>query len=208
MAILYKLKDNEPTVEDPSNPFLKFSNELKTAVEYASKEIAVELANSPSDAFGVESRITKTSTGDGGMWASKFSKELPASHSHSYARHFASVAGKTVRMDFGNLVEQRAYELMKKYTEWQEELQFLYQVAVAVPHKFPINYTGTFKDARPDFRFSLGCGEEGVVDITTQLEHDKLHVLDKTVDNTKLGNHSKIPKVYEIVWEDKDFWKI
>jgi len=63
---------------------------------------------------------------------------------------------------------------------------------------------GNNKSARPDFRYAF-YGEEVVFDITTPMEANKGHLLNKSIGPLTINNHPRIPIAVEVVWEDSDF---
>lgn len=189
------------------NHYLRmFVDDLVAAVQTASKEIAVEISSQPAQAFGIAQRVQQGAGDPSALAAQNFSSALPASHANAYARHFMAYGGRTTRMDMGNLVEQRAYEHLKKpgwIYSWKEGEHFLYQVSVAQPPLFPIKFVGNKKSARPDFRYAF-YGNEVLFDITTPSQ--KGHLLQKAVNGVTVANHGKVVMAIEVIWEDGDFY--
>ncbi len=187
----------------------KFTRDLVSCVDHACKEIAREISRQPDASFGTEARIAKASTTTAGTAATSFSTGLVAPHSNAYARHFMSVNGRTTRMDLGNLVEQRAIERLRShYTGWRENVHYLYQRSNAIPPRFPVNYTGASKSARPDIRYEFysgqAGGDEAVFDITTPAQAG--HLLHKSIGATPISRHARIPVAVEVIWEDADLY--
>ena len=117
--------------------------------------------------------------------------------------------GKTVRMDLGNLIEQMAYDRLRTYySDWVEGYHYLYQTSAVRLPRFPINYVGAISTARPDFRYEFysgkANGDEAVFDITTPNQVG--HLLTKSIGNTTIANHPKIPVAVEIIWENSDMY--
>lgn len=182
-----------------------FTTALVACVRYACGRVGRDISGFDEGAYGVESTIPSGSIGTGGLAASAFSSGLVAPHASAFARHFLRASrSATMRMDVGNVVEQFTFSNLRDfYTDWTEGVDYLYQKSTALPPAFPINYMGTSKSARPDFRVPFGGGE-AVFDITTPREAG--HLLDKKVDGKRLGDHAKIPVAVEILWEDKDLY--
>lgn len=183
---------------------IAFTDDLVSCVSYACKEIAREISRSPDGAFGIEDHVEKSSTTLGGTSAESFSGTVTAPHANAYARHFMSIKGKTIRMDLGNLIEQRAVELLKEHCDhWIKGTHYLYQSSIVWPG-FPVNYMGTTKSARPDIRFALDGKNEAVFDFTTPLQVG--HLLRKTINRQPIEMHSEIPIAIEIIWDDRDLF--
>ncbi len=185
----------------------KFTRDLVACVEFACSEVALEASAQPLAAYGTEGRIQKGSVTAGGSAATGFAQSVSASHANAYMRHFLAVKGMTARMDLGNLVEQRAFERLRTYKGWREGEHYLYNESNPAPTRFPINYRGRTKSARPDFRYefySSTIQQEVVLDITTGAQAG--HLLNKKIGSTSIGNHSQIPIAIEIIWEDLDLY--
>lgn len=188
----------------------KFTRDLVSCVEFACKQVAREISGQPDSAFGTEHKIAKGAVTNAGLASQAFSQAVVAPHANAYARHLMEGArGKTNRMDLGNLVEQYAADRMEKhYTGWKKDHHYLYQVSVAQPPRFPVNYMGNTKSARPDFRYEFFSGtpngDEAVFDITTTAQAG--HLLNKKIGGTSIQMHARIPVAVEIIWTDSDLY--
>ena len=185
------------------NPQLRaFAGDLVSCVQAACVEIGATISSEPEAAFGTQTRVTKEGSTAASVAAREFRDAIPASHANAYGRHFMARVGKTVRMDLGNLVEQRAIaHLRAHYPIWREGEHYLYQVSTARAPDFPINFVGTSATARPDVRFRCNGGE-AVFDFTTPRQVG--HLLTKRIGRSTLGNLASIPVAVEIVWQDSD----
>ena len=199
----------------------RFAKYLKEAVALAVGELATNISSAPDSVFGVSARVGRADGSASSQFAQGFVTTVDLNsalggnkqgHSNAYARHFTAATGKTVHLDYGNLVEQAAY---KKILEWQKdgfltyrndkEYDFLYNDPNAYTGRFTVSYKGATKSARPDFRVSLapvGVAGEAIYDITSPGDED--HILKKRVNTTTLDQINGVVIGYEIYYTDRD----
>jgi hypothetical protein len=189
-----------------------FADNLTACVTQACAEIAKAISDYPEEAYGSSHVIAKGDDDDGGLAAMDFTTTVDAPHANAYARHFLSGRiGRTNRMDLGNLIEQRANELLQSgFPKWKVGQHYLYQQSLPSYPRFPVSFMGKSKSGRPDFRFELstsaGDPSEAVFDITTPGEIG--HVRSKTVSGGRtIGTCDEIPIAVEIFWQDSDIYK-
>lgn len=183
-----------------------FANDLRRGLVHACGQHAIKLSSLPDDAYGTEPKIAKGASGTPSSDAvQKLSQEMSLSHTELQARTFLASTPKNSfsRAHFGYVSEEGIQRWMEKNSTFIKGTDYLYNVSGAQPPDFPINFKGTSKSARPDWRLSLpNSGGEALFDATSPLQ--KGHLCWKKVNGKTVDKIALVLYGAEIIYEESD----